>query len=73
MAHLTITDVKCHVVDSAAAGVEYKVTRTHLARGDRLSASRLRAGVMRQDTPNFAMTDIVNPEQSVPFVRLVPP
>ena len=50
MAHLTITDVKCHVVDSAAAGVEYKVTRTHLA-----------------------MTDIVNPEQSAPFVRLVPP
>lgn len=26
-----------------------------------------------RDTPNFAMTDIVNPEQSVPFVRLVPP
>lgn len=26
-----------------------------------------------RETPNFAMTDIVNPEQSVPFVRLVPP
>ena len=53
MAHLTITDVKCHMVDSAAAGVEYEVTRTHLARGDRLSASRLRAGVMRQGYTEF--------------------
>ena len=53
MAHLTITDVESYMVDSAAAGVEYKVTRTHLARCDRLSASRLRAGVMRQGYAEF--------------------
>ena len=53
MAHLTITDIERNMVDSAAAGVEYKVTRTHLARGDRLSASRLRAGVVRQGYTEF--------------------
>ena len=48
MAYLTITDVESYMVDSAASGVEYKVARTHLARCDRLSASGLCTGVMRQ-------------------------
>ena len=26
-----------------------------------------------RDTPKWAMTDMVKPEQSAPFVRLVPP
>ena len=53
MAHLTITDIERNMVDSAASRVEYKVTWTHLARGDRLSASRLRAGVVRQGYTEF--------------------
>ena len=65
MAYLTITDVESYMVDSAASGVEYKVIDFPLPACEPELCGR--------ETPNFAMTDIVNPEQSVPFVRLVPP
>lgn len=69
---LAIADIESYVVDSAVS-VEYRSPTSISSTDFFWDAAHWAAATRGSSNQTAANTDITNPEQSAPFVRLVPP
>lgn len=73
MNYLASADIQCHMVNAPALCIENQIARLRLRHADLPAGVCLGTGSSRQGYSVFLNTLRTKPEQSAPFVRLVPP
>lgn len=73
MHNLSAADIHGHVIDASSASVEDQTPGRRLLVDTATPSEACALDVLLMLYPNLAMICCVNPEQSIPFVRLLPP